>query len=65
MLALIVVYRRDGRATLRSVAAEAGTSHDTVFRALKHLARAGLVAYEGAGTLRPLFDAHLPGRTTA
>ncbi len=58
LLALIRCYQRDGRATCRSVAEEAGlASVGSVYRHhLPSLRRRGLVAWEPnrAGTLRPL-----------
>lgn len=58
LLALLRVYERDGRATVRSVAAEAGlASYGRVQEThLSRLADAGLIAWEPgkAGTLRPL-----------
>lgn len=56
-VALIAVYQRDGRATVRSVVAEAGMkSPGSALRPLKLLRDAGLIAWEPgkAGTLRPL-----------
>lgn len=57
LLALIVVYQRDGRATLRAIADElGGASHSGVQYHVKGLVDAGLVAYVpyARGTLRPL-----------
>lgn len=58
LLALLTVYHRDGRATVRSVAAEGplgvpGTHHN-----LKALRDAGLVSWEEGrhGSLRPLVE---------
>lgn len=50
------VYARDGRATLRSVAAAAGLSLRPTHTHIRALRDAGLVAFEdgSAGTLRPL-----------
>lgn len=59
LLALLDVYRRDGRATVRSVAAAAGLSSiSTIHGNLAALADRGLVASERArsGTLRPLVE---------
>jgi len=58
LLALIAVHNRDGRATVRSVAAEAGRNVSTTFFHLRHLKAAGLVESTAisAGTLRPLVE---------
>lgn len=58
LVALIEVYRRDGRATVRSVAAERGHSTSTVHGHLSDLAARGLVASDRfrQGTLRPLVE---------
>lgn len=57
MLALVAVYERDGRATVRTVVAELGYGVSSVSRAHTHLLELrerGLVGWEGPGTLRPL-----------
>lgn len=57
MRALLVVHARDGRATVRSVAAEAGRSLGPVHRHLRILSDEGLIAGFGdgcQGALRPL-----------
>lgn len=60
LLALLSVYRRDGRATVRTVAAERGDlrSISTIHGNLASLAESGLVASERwkSGTLRPLVE---------
>lgn len=55
LLALIAVYERDGRATVSSVAAEAGRSVVVTHSRLVELRRLGLVTWTDgtAGTLRP------------
>ena len=55
LLALIRVHQRDGRATVRSVAGEAGICFSTAHAHLVRLQGMGLVAQtEGqTGTLRP------------
>lgn len=57
LTALIRVYNRDGRATMRTVAAEADRNVSVVFGDLQRLRRAGLVAWTDGetGTLRPLY----------
>ena len=57
LLALLAVYARDGRATVRDVRTEAGhrsTAH--THKMLVELARRGLVTWDAGkdGTLRPL-----------
>jgi DNA-binding IclR family transcriptional regulator len=54
MLALLVVYRRDGRATISSVTAETGGGRGNTHEHLHRLADDGLVAMGKAGALRPL-----------
>jgi predicted transcriptional regulator len=60
MHALTVVHGRDGRATIRAVAAEVDRNVSTVHRRLGELRDAGLVHWEpaskGGGTLRPLVE---------
>lgn len=60
MLALLAVYARDGRATVRSVAAEDGRATTTTYWHLFALADEGLVGGIGTdkrGALRPLVTA--------
>jgi DNA-binding IclR family transcriptional regulator len=47
------VYLRDGRATVASVAKEAGKGTQTTWTHLSALQNHGLVEWEGAGSLRP------------
>lgn len=56
LLALVDVYERDGRATVRRVALRAGRSVATTHGHLVTLRDVGLVEWETyhAGTLRPL-----------
>lgn len=56
LLALIAVHQRDGRATVRAVARQAGLKTSTTHNQLGYLRRRGLVAWDdGAnGSLRPL-----------
>ena len=56
LTALIAVYDRDRRATVRSVAAEAGMSTTTTFARLRRLRRLNLATWSPSrrGTLRPL-----------
>lgn len=56
LLALIRVYQRDGRATVRGVADEAGVHLSTAYTHLCSLLEAGLLARvsKTGGTLRPL-----------
>lgn len=57
LMALIRVYARDGRATVRSVAEEAHRSVQVIHGRLGSLSERGLVAGTGDGTtgaLRPL-----------
>ena len=56
LLALLRVYERDGRATMREVAAERGCSLSSAVAQLERLRNAGLVTWEDghAATLRPL-----------
>lgn len=56
LAALIDIVERDGRATVRSLAAEVDLQLNTVHSHLYSLKRAGLVHWEEgtAGTLRPL-----------
>lgn len=56
LLALLRVYDRDGRATVRTVAAEADRQISTTWAHLERLAIDGLVTSEPGthGTLRPL-----------
>lgn len=56
LLALLRVYERDGRATVRSVADERGVALSSAYRLLDELRNEGLVTWEDgqAGTLRPL-----------
>lgn len=53
--ALLAVYERDGRSTVRAVAAEAGRSVSTTHAHLCNLERDGYAASEryGQGTWRP------------
>lgn len=55
--ALCRVYDRDGRCTVRAIAAETGRSLSTVQAHLYGLRRSGLVTWERGqrGTLRPLY----------
>jgi len=55
MLALIRVYQRDRRATVRTVAVEAGVSVSTAFAHLNRLLEMGLLerTEHQAGTMRP------------
>jgi len=57
LFALIRVYSRDGRATVRAVAAEADRSPATTYVHLRRLRRFGLAHWDDGqmGTLRPLF----------
>ncbi len=59
LIALLRVYRRDGRATLRTVADEAGRHHTAVYTQILKLRHDGLVDWtEGeTGSLRPLVTA--------
>lgn len=61
-VALVDVYQRNGRATIRLVQLVAGhRSPDTTGHHLHALEHAGLVADVGiAGALRPLYVPHLP-----
>lgn len=56
LVALMLVYERDGRATFRSVADEVGFTVSYVWRQFLVLRDAGLVdwEYRRSGTLRPL-----------
>lgn len=55
LLALIQVHAREGRATVRGVAAELGQgSHDAAYRQLLELEAAELVELGRKGGLRPL-----------
>jgi hypothetical protein len=56
LMALIRVYARDGRATVRSVAAEVDLGASTTLAHLRRLRRFGLVDWADGqtGTLRPL-----------
>ena len=56
LLALVRVYARDGRATVRSVAKAANRSLQPTHVTLRQLRELGLVAFEEglASTLRPL-----------
>jgi DNA-binding MarR family transcriptional regulator len=58
LMALLRVYDRHGRATIRDVADEAGLSLSRTHSALGRLKLAGFVAWEPgrAGTLRPLVE---------
>ena len=68
LLALLAVYRRDGRATFRSVAVESGMSVSRTYDLFCLLRDEGLVGFEDdrQGTLRPLvehaFDATVEAR---
>lgn len=64
LAALVRVYDRDGRATVRAVATECGRAVSTVHDHLRALRRAGLVGWEDEqqGTLRPTFTAHPVGQ---
>lgn len=53
LVALVLVYERDGRATVRTVAAEAGRGVMVVHAHLKVLRRLGFVCHEHPGSLRP------------
>lgn len=60
LIALVRVHARDGRATLRSVAAEADLSPSTTYAHLTRLVDDGLVGgfRDGSmGALRPLVEA--------
>jgi DNA-binding IclR family transcriptional regulator len=56
LLALLRLYERDGRATVRGVAAERGCALNSAHDQLVELRSLGLVTWEDgrAGTLRPL-----------
>src|SRR5690349_10765266 len=56
LLALVACHRRDGRATVRSVAEEAGRSVMTTYHNLLGLRERDLVTWDEGrtGTLRPL-----------
>lgn len=56
LLALLRVYERDGRATVRAVAAERGCSLNSAHKQLVELRDLGLADWDDgrAGTLRPL-----------
>lgn len=56
LLALLRVYERDGRATIRAVARERGVALSSAYRSLEELRNKGLVDWQDdhAGTLRPL-----------
>lgn len=54
LLALIAVHRRDGRATVHTVAVERHRAVSVVHGHLCRLSDAGLVAWEKPGALRPL-----------
>lgn len=62
LLALIAVYQRDGRATVRDVAEAADKSPSTTYTMLLGLRDAGFIEWtpRHSGTLRPKF---LPIRT--
>jgi predicted transcriptional regulator len=62
LLALLAVWRRDGRATVRAVAHEAGRGVMATHTQLRCLDEAGLVAMGEAGALRPLVGAVKFGR---
>ncbi len=53
LMAVLRVYARDGRATIRSVAQEAGRNPSTTYAHLRTLRRARLVDWADGGTLRP------------
>lgn len=55
LTALIAVWDRDGRATVKSVADEVGRGLSATWVQLVHLRRAGLAQWQDghAGTLRP------------
>ena len=53
LCALSRVWIRDRRATVSSVAEEAGVNGSTCHKHLHALARFGLVRHDGPGTLRP------------
>jgi hypothetical protein len=57
LAALRAVYERDGRATVRSVAAEARVPFRTVYESLERLQALELAAWESqhSGTLRPAY----------
>lgn len=58
LMALVRVYERDGRATVRAVAAEAGRPLNATHSALVALRDRGFVTWESGktGTLRPLLE---------
>ena len=60
LAALLRVHQRDGRATVRSVAAEAGRTVSTAFKTLNELRQLGLCAWEHGtqGTIRPSVAVH-------
>jgi hypothetical protein len=51
--ALSRVWIRDGRATIRSVATEAGLSPSVTHRRLRRQVDLGMIAYDGPGSYRP------------
>lgn len=53
LIALLAVYRRDGRATVSTVAWQCSKSRGSTHTQLDRLAELGLVA-RGQGSLRPL-----------
>lgn len=60
LCALLAVYARDGRATIRTVQAEGGyRSSGSLWKQLRVLRAAELIAFDDAlrGTLRPLVQA--------
>lgn len=59
LLALLFVYRCDGRATVRTVSEAARRPFTTTYEALLSLRDEGLIAWEDgrSGTLRPLVGA--------
>lgn len=56
LAALVVVHHRDGRATFRTVATEAGRVPSTVHASIAGLRWRGLARWNGPGTLRPSPD---------
>lgn len=58
MNALLIVHARDGRATVRSVAAARGVTVGPIYEQLSRLRDLGLVAWEDGvgGSLRPAVE---------
>ena len=60
LIALLTVQARDGRATVREVAKEAGRAISTTYEALQRLARFDLVEWSTSGTLRAPLAVRVP-----